>query len=229
MEMKKLIFALLVGTIAITSCEEEEALFENISELEASSSLSGPSSGISTQSSTNPYILAALVQGTYCGNGGRHYTVYATSNITTSYDRTVIVYIEDGEMLIDQKSPIIPAGQTKSNNVTVFSNARRRYGNVNVVISAVSGNELNYQNNYEIRNTTHNVMNCYSNNPSGGGSGGSGDDEPCVGWDSDGDGICDRETNPVGPFDDPKIEPSPIDPNPGVDPGPSPGIDPGFQ
>ena len=180
------IFTLLLIFI-MASCAEDSSVFENVEAEESSNSTQiKDDTKQNSNARLSNYILAAVVAGNNCAVGQRQYTVYATAGQTKSFERQVNVIITRNNSLLEQKFVRIAPYQRQSPNVVVFSNATEQYGNVDVIIHEVFSNGINVTNDYELRNTTNNVQNCYFGNPSGGPG-----PDFCNGNDADGDGICD--------------------------------------
>lgn len=195
--------------VVMVSCDGEEP-FENVDINQEESLAFDLNLDIPTDLG---YVVAHLVPAGTCTNPfGQTKTAYdlvATSGTTTvGYDRTIVIAVVDdgtkyngqtGNPLPpgDQPDPkietfvatahlVIPAGQTQSNAVRVFNGANRKYGEVDVKIFTVFNGQQDVSSQYEIRNNTQIVDNCYT----AGGGGGLG--SPCGDeGDTDGDGICD--------------------------------------
>ena len=199
--------------VVMVSCDGEEP-FDNVdvNQVESNPNIPGD------LEEDFGYVLAHLVPAGTCTNPfGQTKTAYdlvATSGSTVLwYDRTIVIaVVDDGTKYNpqtgfplppgDQPDPkietfvatahlVIPAGQTQSNAVRVFTDANRKYGEVDVKIFTVLNGQTDVTGDYEIRNNTQVVDNCFTT------SGGGGLTDPCgAGGDSDGDGICDSAEMP---------------------------------
>ena len=124
--------------------------------------------------STTCFITPGLVAGQTCGapTYGNLYTVYASTNCATTQDRQVTITITreyendygyDENVLLEQRVVTIPANQTVSNNMTVFSNATESYSDddITLTVSYVTVNGV-VDNSCTWRTTSPTVNNCYT-------------------------------------------------------------------
>lgn len=194
----KSVFSALLFISLFASCGENQGF---LGEDEASIT---PGNTTSNARAGACFITPAVVQGNTCGapTYGNLYTLYVTGGRCPKvYDRQVTVTIFHDNSLLQQRTVTIPANQTLSNHVSVFSNATESYGTVRLQVSSVIDMSTNQPDtSCTMREVSPTVNNCYNSSGTGhGDGGGSGDDgfDPCNGHDVDEDGICDHEDDSI--------------------------------
>lgn len=210
----KILFVLNV--LIFTSCEVEQ----NISpEKGTDEVVKFDDQKIQTQSRNSfpidgDYMLASLVQGSYCGqnpdySSGNFYTVYATSGMVKDYDRELHVgiykIINGQNSIVDAKILTVPAYSNNSVNVAVFQHATSVLGSLKVKIFTVLNGQQEITDQFLLHETSSLVSNCYASLTSFSCVGSLDISEgPFLGsgkpnlQDDDGDGLC----NSIDPDDD---------------------------